>query len=62
MIVRSGKTEGEKNPGKKREKSGKKTGKKWEKKGNDTGNKVCYINSMKRWVQTEPPYFYEKGE
>ena len=51
MIVRSGKTESGKNPGKK-----------WEKKGNDTGNKVCYINSMKRWVQTEPPYFYEKGE
>lgn len=34
MIVRSGKTEGEKNPGKKREKSGKKTEKKRERHGN----------------------------
>ena len=34
MIVRFSKTEGEKNPGKKREKSGKKTGKKRERHGN----------------------------
>lgn len=34
MIVRFSKTEGEKNPGKKREKSGKKTGKKGERHGN----------------------------
>ena len=34
MIVRFSKTEGEKNPGRKREKSGKKTGKKRERHGN----------------------------
>jgi len=34
MIVRYGKTEDGKNPGKKREKSGKKTGKKRERHGN----------------------------
>lgn len=34
MIVRFSKTEGEKNPGKKREKYGKKTGKKRERHGN----------------------------